>query len=307
MTNIMAAVKGEYPNSSGKFDSNVGIVVADGLGSDGVEKTGGFQKLFSVGESFLLCSGMSDILQYIAGEIIKEADKYRNPEAIAERIMEVMDKDVILQSGEGLGMIVAGKGDKHLEVYSIRPHRFRKPIFRTSGNAFDGSGARFVAGAFERDRQKGFMSDPVNDTLADLTLRFFDFGYAATKSAGVNEELQYGFFLGGKSAALFHPHVSQAAPSREYCNENGEFSPGKAQENQSFYKDLTRALAEMYNMHFDFNMMASQLRDGTANKPEAAVEEMQRKVAEIDKARQKVNTMIEAYVGKHNTEPKPAE
>ncbi len=238
---------------------DIAVVIADGLGSGGGEITSGNQKLYSIGTNFLLGTGHGDKISLVAEELSKQ--KETSPRILSERIFDIANEFFVDQN-EPLGFLVIGRGDQGIEGYNLSVDRFKK-AFPFNGFKADGSGSYFVGKAIERDHQRGLLYKNGSDSnIADITSTLFDLSNVAKKSAGVNDELQYGFILPEGNAALFDPRVSLWLPSNEYVNEDGKFHQKKVDWNKKMFNSLTEALTKNYNLNVDFNEISSAMQSG---------------------------------------------
>jgi hypothetical protein len=305
MTNIMAYVNNELPMSEqgelfpypAHFGPNA-VVMADGLASGNGEVSGGHQKVFAIGNKYLLGTGSAEKIKFIASEV--EAFKDNSPKRLGQRIIDLSKKYFEFANGDGLNFMVVGRERGNLRTYEIRLNNLNKPIPGSDSLTMDGSGSAFVQKALQRDWQRGLMgTHPGYDTIADLTTRMFDFGHVAQSSVGVNDELQYGFITREGNATLIHPRVGLTHPTKEYL-ENGNMSQKKVDYNAEFYEDLSKKLGATYNVTKRCNRITTEM---LSNDPRT-----QRRLSEwLDEGRQDlralrthINRMIMNYVAKHN-------
>ncbi len=270
MTNVMAVVHNPsstvdrqgvlFDNTS--YNTRFGVVLADGLGSNGREVTRGNQKVFRIGQNYVLGTGRGDHITFVMQEIAKNPPS--TPQGLGDRIIRTSRKYIRFDKDDVLHFIIAGGNPaKKLEVYRLHVTSIQKPLLCEGGFAIDGSGADFVGKALEREGQLGLSTllSP-GATLAETVSSLYDLGHVARKSAGVNEEFQYGFITPSGLATLYHPRVWLAMPPREYSDKNGKFLPQIAQANNEMYWALDQHLYKAYQTLFDFNRVATALRQG---------------------------------------------
>lgn len=275
------------------------VVISDGLGSNGTgtEVSAGYQKVFLIGNSFLLGTGDANKIQFVADELKERKPGISTvPRYLSEETIRIAEKYFKFQPGEGLNFIVCGPEEGKTELYSIATGSITKPIRRNY--MFDGCGAPFVGKAIERDQERGlrYINKP-NLSIADATSVFFDLGLAATKSSGVNDQLQFGFILPEGTAALYHPTIHLTMLSKEYCDEKGQLDPRKVERNNEFYNQLTQRLFEIRRIQWDFNRYSTALQSGShLVNQEGAIDVLKDCTENLTRLRSYVNQMIQNYV-----------
>jgi len=285
-----------FPNET-KSNQSIGVVMADGLGSDGRESTSGYQKIFPIGNNFLLGTGPGDKIFMVAEEL--SSDKDLKPKELADKILD-LSKELFVNPYEVLNFIVVGKNESQIEGYRLIMDRYNKPI---KFNTFmpDGSGSFFVSKAMERDEQRGLLyRDMRYMNIADFTSTLFDFGHVAKKSAGVNDEFQYGFILPEGNASLFDPRVNLRAPSKEYVDSSEHLNFEKKIWNNKKFSSLSEALGKSYNLNYEFNMISLAMQSGNYD-----LKKLQKRqelvLTEFQETRDHLKKIITGYVVKHNS------
>ena len=307
----MAYVKNELPDAASQGElfhgpmalhlGRIGVVSADGLASNGVEVTPGNQKIFPVGANYILGTGAGDRIRFIADQI-KDAAPL-SAEQVGQQIIDLSKEYFVFQPGEQLNFIVVGRERGELRAYSVLANRTNKPIMeRNGGFLADGSGSQFVAKALQRDAQRGLLSaDNKNDSIADLAIRLFDLGHVAKSSAGVNDEIQYGFITEAGNATLIHPYVTLSHPPKEYLGEDGKVDPQKVEANALFYSELNKRLIEAYRVIRDSNRATTfLLGKGTVHDKDKLYEFLDHQARTLSKVRRTLNEMIIDFVVKKN-------
>lgn len=297
MTNIMAVIRNKNPEvKDDEHNQAIGIVMADGLASGGREKSRGNQKVFPIGPHYLLGTGPGDKIVFMAEALYKH--RSLSPEELAKKTYDII-KEYFVDPAEPLSFIVAGRGDKQLELYHCVTDRFKVPR-KCSNAVFDGSGSEFVSKAAQRDQERGIMVLDFNDgTLADLTTDLWDFGYVATKSAGVNNEFQFGFLLPEGSATLLHPNTSVRFPTKEYMDEQGSFSKEKWEQNAKIYGELNNLLYESFKLTVACNSITQRLMGNRLDDPQKVHRELDEKVTELHNVKKDITRVITDYVTEH--------
>jgi hypothetical protein len=307
MTNIMGYTYNAEPDTSRQLSLDLGletlnknfaVVVSDGLGSSGAEVSQGHQKVFPIGRNFLLGTGDGGKIQFVAQEL-RDQGKL-GPKELSDAVMSIAREYLRFQPGEELNFLVCGPNGNTFDLYTLFTNRITKA--QLTDSAVDGSGAYFVAKAIQRDRERGLsdLATP-NLSIAHVTAHLFDLGMAATKSSGVNEQLQYGFMLPEGSAVLYHPQVGLTQPNKEYCDEKGNVDPRKVEDNRRFYWDLTDRLNQVRKHQWDFNWYSTALQNGNPTVSFAEAKEAMKERAEtLARLRTEVNKMIRSYVAHYN-------
>lgn len=278
-----------------------GIVMADGLSSNSNEKWDGSQKIFDVCGNYILGTGMNLKISFVNEQLLEQfkGTEKVSPVKIRENIIKIVGKYASLKNGEILDFIVVGKEEDKLVNYRLILSEIQKPLLE--GNiVLDGSGSEFVSKAFERDRQRGLVSEEKYKTIGDLALTLFDWGYVATKSSGVNDEFQFGFILPEGNATLFHPDVQLKFPTKEYVDKSGNFDQKKYEENSRFFIDFYKKLKEGRELQFWSNKYTSYLMSSGPERNEEVFENLSSLAKNSNKVRKELNQMIYEYVLKHN-------
>ena len=283
------------PTDSGLF----GVAMADGLGSDGEEKSGGYQKIFNIGNNYLLGTGAVDRIQYVAVETLKNPEV--TPIELSQKVVDICNDDFEFKGIEGLGFLIVGKNNDKLEVYKIDVPRFRKPIYQKAGYGFDGSGSKFVQKALQRDHERGTSSlSNSYATLADLTLDLYDLGFTATKSTGVNDQFQFGFLTPEGNATLFHPNINIIHPTREYVDENGKLDFEKVNANNNFFWGLMDQFQKSQKATNHCNQTLTYLLSPAKSDVKEVLESIEDYKKKISEFRFTINNLIKGYVAKSN-------
>ncbi|HIJ10433.1 TPA: hypothetical protein HA278_00115, partial [Candidatus Woesearchaeota archaeon] len=223
---------------------------------------------------------------------------------LGEKILRICDEDFRFSAGEQLNFIVAGPkspDSKELQVYRLRTQRIRHPELVKGGFAIDGSGAQFVGNALTRDSQQGLSVNTQFLSIADIAITLYDHGIVATRSSGVNDELQYGFLVNGKTATLIHPRITLSQAPKEYQGEHGEIDMTKVEENKKFYQNFDGTLRKAAELERAVkNITANLIKGHPGLTPENAYEMIEERRIQLQGLERQLNNMIVDYVEHHN-------
>jgi hypothetical protein len=271
MTNIMSYVKNTLPEEYGQgklpFEDNIekpvgqlklfdkksitvdgilGVVMADSLGSNEIEKNSGNQKIFPIGNSYLLGTGHGGKIQRVAQELLPYAGYSAGD--LSKIVIEIIDEKIVLAPNEPLNFIIMGHGITGIESYHITPTNFKEPKQKNEGLLLDGSGSYFSVKALDRDKNKGLnVRDDSYKTVADITYDLFDLAIAAEKSTGVDLRLQTGIVLPEGIITLFNPTIA--------FDEN--FSNCLIHNDSEIFNSFFNTLCQMYELKQNANYLTS--------------------------------------------------
>jgi hypothetical protein len=293
MTSILAIIKQNTPEDN---DKPFAVAVADGQGSGGGTKSSGHQKLYFVGGNYLLGTGPSDKIIFIAKELGKQ--KKQTPSDAAIETYTLMER-YFVPKDDGLDFIIMGRENDHISCHYLQTNRFKKSEVKTH-LAIGGSGTGPISNTLDRDGQLGMPQGwNTGRTIGDVLYSAWDLSMCAVKSIGVNEQLQYGFITPDGSAALLHPEVRQDQPLVEYC-ENNRYSQQKAERNNGIYREFHKLTSASFNVRQNINALADVL----ASNSDAPEDEILEGIKEL--ARQQrylkgaLGGLVMNYVREHN-------
>lgn len=281
MTNIMSFISNQKKSA---------VVIADGLGSNGYEKSDGHQKIFPIGKNYLLGTGASDLIQYAASESINKNNI--SPKELSDSVIETLNQGINLNKDEVIHFIITGKINDEIESYSIKYPRYKKPR-RVNSFIADGSGAPFVNTAMTRDNKMGLIYNQMEPSVGDLSALLYNWAIAAIRSSGVNDQLQFGFITPFGNATLLHPNVRSISQLKEYKSEEDY------KNNNQFYVNLATKLSEYNLLGRDAHQLTtSRIFNGIDSRKFS--KEITKRVESLNKIRVDLDGMIESYVSHHN-------
>lgn len=314
MTNIMAWIRNRdptdistqltlplnVPTTFSVDNAYIGIVMADGLASNLTEASTGNQKVFAIGNNYLLGTGAGDKIDFVAKEVA--LSEFLPPPQLGQKVIEVANSYLRLREGEGLNFIIVGANNDKLEIYHLSLGNINKPMHIDDEVMFDGSGSQFVGKALRRDFQRGLAEYTLKSrTIGDLTSYLFDLGYVATRSVGVNDEFQYGFITPEGNATLFHPNINLRQPTKEYVGKDGKISPKKLANNGQFFRQLHEKLMLRYHITHDYHrIMTALLEIQSGPSRLRLLEESEEESKKLICVKNEIDSMIAAYVRFHN-------
>jgi hypothetical protein len=315
MTNIMAWVKnhaysidnvvgqlrlpGADFNPESIFDAGIGVALSDGLagGRDG-ETSAGHQKLFQIGNNYLLGTGNGRQIVYT----MKEVDGYGSltPKELGNEVLDVI-KTRLTSMGGVPEFIMTGHNNSKLEVYSLT-NDIMDPVLSEGGLAINGCGSTFVDRALKRDISQNHLKDTRLNTLADMTSTIYDWGNEAARSSGVNDEFQFGFMTKLGNAMVVHPNISGNFTQipLEYRGVGGEVDQEKMRYNDDFFIALVNQLGQIYNTQNRCNRLNSLLTSELPVSRELMMADFETVSGRLNALRWELNHMVMNYVKKHN-------
>jgi hypothetical protein len=283
MTNIMSFI-------SNKEDNPVAVVMADGLASGGQQKSDGHQKIFPVGNNYLLGTGGGDLIEYVADELYNETNS--SPKELSNLIIKTLGEGCKLRSEEIINFIVTGRMNNDIESYHVQYPRFVSPK-KKGAIISDGSGSPFVANAYQRDCHKGLFREINKLSIGDLSALSYDYGMAATKSSGVNGQLQFGFITSYGNATLLHPQVRITTHLKEYDTLE------KQKSNTDFYSDFINDLYNYTMLEVRAHQMTNDRLFNITDSRKFS-RDLTKITKKLDDIRGKLDNMVENYVTNYN-------
>ncbi|MBI4015719.1 MAG: hypothetical protein HY362_03305 [Candidatus Aenigmarchaeota archaeon] len=171
------------------------------------QKDGNALKTRYLGRCLVMGTGQGYLIEHATDNShILEQD---TPKEVAEKLFETTNGREY--GTKGLSFIVAGNDGKTSEIYHV--HASPKKSRRVSGPVgwiFDGSGARLMRPAFERDIKNGALNlnmGTLQMSMADLISYQWNLGDNAANDIGVNDRWEVGLVTPDKIRTLISPTV----------------------------------------------------------------------------------------------------
>ena len=304
MTNIMAiAYNGEPAEQTALFDNGLAppyaVCMCDGLSSYGRgEVCGGVQKLVPIGRNYIQATGSGLHAEFIAERVA--GMEHATPLELSKSIIEIARRDIVLYKDDHTNFIVAGPDEQgKIRMYHVLLNSINEPL-PMYNLALDGSGSEFTHKALEREQNLGLNGNPSHPTIADLVGKLYDLGYEARKSAGVNDEFQYGFITPTGNATLAHPNINLKVRLKEYTDADGKYDEGKANANRGVFKVLNNRLYDLCCAQYKYNHLTSTTRNERRRLDAGTIQRMDELLCQIQELKDDVNSVIFDYVRRHN-------